>query len=174
MTIEYICRSVKKLMDFYEQRDPFELAQEMGVIVLLEPMGSSEDSCKGFFLYQSRQRVIVVNSDLPYHIQRIILAHEIGHSVLHKDIAKFRAFNDFALYSSASQCEYEANIFAAEYLLEDSSVLEALNEDDFFFSTAKNLNVPAELLDFKFRILKHKGYKLKSPIFSKSTFLKHI
>jgi len=174
MTIDYICRTVGNLVEFYDQPDPFLLAKEMGIIVLMEPMGTSPDSCKGFFLYQSRQRVIVVNSDLPYDVQRIILAHEIGHSVLHKEMAKFSTFNDFSLYNDASQFEYEANIFAAEYLLDDSTVLNALNNDDFFFNTAKNLNVPAELLDFKFKILKHKGYKLNSPIYAKSTFLKNI
>ena len=92
-------------------------------------------------------------------IQRVILAHEIAHSVLHANITA--AF-------------HEANLFAAELLLSDDCVLNALNEDQFFFQAAKALYVPAELLDFKFRVMKRKGYKLESPIVSHGNFLKTI
>ena len=85
-----------------------------------------------------------------------------------------KAFHDFALYDTSSQMEYEANLFAAEYLLEDDEVTELLSEDTFFFSVAKELGVPPELLDFKFRILKRKGWLIESPIQSNSNFLKHL
>ena len=49
-------------------------------------------------------------------------------------------------------------------LLDDDVVLEYLNENYSFFQVASKLNVPVELLDFKFKILKQKGYKLVSPI----------
>ena len=36
-------------------------------------------------------------------------------------------------------------------------------------------NVPAELLDFKFRVMKWKGYKIvEPPIISRSNFLKDL
>jgi len=41
--------------------------------------------------------------------------------------------------------EYEANLFAAELLLEDESVLKLLNEYTFF-ETESMLNLPAALL----------------------------
>ena len=85
-----------------------------------------------------------------------------------------RAFHDIALYDTSSQMEYEANLFAAEYLLDDEVVRERLNEDTFFFSVAKELMVPAELLDFKFRILKRMGWHIESHILSNSDFLKGI
>ena len=52
--------------------------------------------------------------------------------------------------------------------------LDLLSEDTFFFSVAKELEVPLELLDFKFRILKRKGWLIESPIQSNSNFLKHL
>ena len=36
----------------------------------------------------------------------------------------------------------------------------------------KELGVPAELLDFKFRIMKNKGYRIEAPYIAKSNFLK--
>lgn len=174
MSIENICRVVSRLMRKYDETDPWKLAKAMGIIVELQPMGETPKSCKGFYMYQSRKKHITINSQLAEPVQRIILAHEIGHAILHHDAARMRTFHDFALYDSSSLYEYEANIFAAEFLLEDAVVQEKLSEDTFFFSVAKELEVPPELLDFKFRILKRKGWQLESPILANSDFLKHI
>ena len=71
--------------------------------------------------------------------------------------------------------EKDANLFAAELLLEDEDVLEMMNSDTTFFAAAAALNVPMELLDFKFRIMKWKGYMMmQAPIESRSNFLKNI
>ena len=71
--------------------------------------------------------------------------------------------------------EKDANLFAAEFLLDDDDVLNALNADNTFFSAAAQLYVPIELLDFKFRVMKWKGYKLvEPPIMSRSNFLRDI
>lgn len=175
MSIDYICREVSRLIRKYGETDPAALARAMGIIVAYEPMGNYPAACKGFFMVQSRQKHITINSDLPEIIRRIILAHEIAHAVLHrKALASLKAFHDFSLYDATSQFEYEANLFAAEYLLDDKEVIERLNDDAFFFGVAKELCVPPELLDFKFRILKHKGWALDSPITADGAFLKHI
>lgn len=71
--------------------------------------------------------------------------------------------NAFALFDETSLCEYEANIISTECLMDDKDVLELLNDDLSFFEAASMLNVPAELLNFKFRILKRKGYKVIDP-----------
>lgn len=174
MTIDYICRETKRLKSKYGDDDPFTLARDMGILLVLEPMGCKPRSCKGFFLAQSRKRTIIVNSDLPESLRRIVCMHEIGHAVLHAKQSGGSAFHDFALFESTSRAEYEANMFAADYLLDDAVVLEQLNEDGFFFAAASMLCVPAELLDFKFRILKNKGYKLDVPLMANSNFLKNV
>lgn len=175
MSIEHICSEVARIIKKYDETDPVRLAQAMKIIVLYESMGTNPEACKGFYLYQSRKHIIAINRDLPPVLLRTILVHEIGHSVLHRDVVKIRAFHDFSLYDSSSVYEYEANLFAAEYLLNDDMVIEKLSEDSFFFGAARELHVPPELLDFKFRILKRKGLmNLESPILSQSNFLKDI
>ena len=173
--IENICREVARLKRKYDEDDPVRLAKAMGIIVSYEPMGREPSACKGFFMIQSRKKLIMINSDLPKVVQRIILAHELGHAVLHRrELSALKAFHDFSLYDSTARFEYEANLFAAEYLLDDDKVIEKLNEDAFFFGVARELFVPPELLDFKFRILKNKGWTLDSPIMAHGDFLKHI
>lgn len=85
------------------------------------------------------------------------------------------AFHDFELFDSASIMEYEANIFAADFLMDDDDVLEKLNEDISFFGAAALLRVPPELLDFKFRLMKRNGYKMiDPPLMANSNFLKNV
>ena len=174
MTVDYICREVAKLKRKYSEDDPFKLARAMGIFILFEPMGSRTEDCKGFFLAQSRKKIITINGDLPESLQRIICIHEIGHAVLHAKQSGVCAFHDFSLFEGTSRAEYEANMFSADYLLDDGVVLDILNDDCFFFAAAAKLRVPAELLDFKFRILKLKGYKLDAPFVSDSCFLKNV
>ena len=173
MTIEYIRSCAAQLIEKHGSRDPEELCRETNVTVLREDMGSESTACKGFFLYQSRRKIIVINSSLEETVSTFILTHELGHSVLHTEAAKTRAFHDFFPYDDSSRYEYEANLFAAELLLSDEDVLSALGEDDFF-TAAKKLRVPPELLDFKLRILNRKGHDFKSPISANSCFLKDI
>ena len=175
MTMDYIFREVERLQRKYHETDPFKMCDDMGIMVAFEPMGVYEGACKGFFLAQSRKRIITINADLPEHLHRLIAAHELGHAVLHRNAMGVNAFHDSELFDGTSTMEYEANVFAAEFLLPDDEVLEQLNDDVSFFGAASRLRVPPELLDFKFRVLKRKGYKvIDPPLMCQSNFLKGI
>jgi len=102
-----------------------------------------------------------------------LVAHELGHDRLHKEVAMLKGFQEVELFDRAQPTEYEANIFAAEVLIDDNELLELLNDEDkSFFDVARELYIPAPLLDFKFRILKHKGYRLQVPYITGGDFLK--
>ena len=163
MTIEQISDAAKQLKKKCDETDPERLAERMKILVSREPMGLFEGCCKGFFLVHRRKKHITINGDLPDVLQKVVLAHELGHCVLHSGSS-----------SAAFHEEYEANVFASELLLPDEAVLEVLNDDMFFFQAAKALYVPSELLDFKFRILKRRGYKVESPITANGDFLKNL
>ena len=169
-----IADAAQRLKTKYDENDPWKLAAAMNIQVALVPMGLFEGCCKGFFLIHKRIKHITINSDLPEEYQRVILAHEIGHAALHAKKASGAAFHEIKLFDSTDQQEYEANVFASELLLSDDAVIDALNDDMFFFQAAKYLYVPSELLDFKFRILKRRGYKVESPIVSNGDFLKNL
>lgn len=171
---EYISKAACRTISRTGETDPFRICEAFGVIMLFEPMGTFSGACKGFFLSQSRKTAITINSDLSEELQRIICAHELGHAVLHRKGAGLKAFHDFMLFDTVSHYEYEANLFAAELLLRDKEVMAVLNDDLSFFQAAQALNVPAELLDFKFRAMKQKGYKLDAPIKAHGNFLKNM
>lgn len=174
MSYAEICESVERLKKKYDESDPFRLCRDMGIVLLPQSLGKDPDSIKGFYLECKRIKTITVNSDLPLVIQKIIVAHELGHASLHRSNGLY-AFHEVAMLDESSMMEKEANLFAAEFLMDDRDVLRALNRDTTFFSAAAMLRVPAELLDFKFRVMKWKGYKLiEPPINGNSNFLRDI
>lgn len=174
MTYEEINTSVNNLVKKYDERDPFKLCRAMGIILLFQSLGTAPDAIKGFFLESKRIRTITVNSDLPEVIQKIIVAHELCHAENHRK-SGIHAFHEIAMFDHTSVYEKEANLFAAELLLQDKDVLDALNQDTTFFTAAASLCVPAELLDFKFRVMKWKGYKLiEPPTNARSNFMRDM
>lgn len=175
MSIEYISKEAARIKKKYGKKDPFSLCRAMSISLIFSDMGKGGGACKGFYLLQSRKQAIVVNSNLCEELQRIIIMHEIAHAVLHRKAAGIRAFHDFVLFDETSLYEYEANIFAADYLMDDEEVIALLNEDISFFQAASRLDVPAELLDFKFRVLKRKGYQvIDPPLTANADFLKEV
>ena len=86
----------------------------------------------------------------------------------------FRAKRLTDFVTMNDHCEYEANVFAAELILDNEEVLDVLNQDMSFFGAAKTLCVPPELLDFKFRVLKHQGYSVNPPLIANGSFLRRI
>src|SRR5699024_1887933 len=167
-TAARIIETVEKLIKKYDTRDPYELCKCLGIKIHFYDM---EKKLKGFFFYQSRQKNIVIDSNVNDILERILVAHELGHAVLHAQIAMMKGFQEMEVLDGSSLEEDEANFFAAELLLEDSEVLELLSEYSFF-ETAKQLYVPAALLDYKFSLLHEKGELVNPMYIQKSDFLK--
>ena len=153
--LPFICNKASEYIKKYDTRDPFEICDAMQIRICYKDLGHM---IKAYYFYQSRIKNIVINSRVEEVVRNILCAHELGHAILHGELAAMRGFQEFELFDSIVPTEYEANLFAAELLIDDDDLLRLLNDNDkSFFSVAKELYVPAELLDFKFRILKNKG-----------------
>lgn len=172
MTHDDICRSVKKITDTYGERNPFRLCEDMDIILLFQALGEEKNSVKGFYFESHRIKTITINSDLSEELQRVIAAHELGHAVLHRT-ERVHSFNEFWLFDEAAAMEREANLFAAELLIDDEELLEILREGSTFFEAAARLMAPVELLEFKLRLMRSKGYEIReAPVRAESRFLK--
>ncbi len=147
-------------------RDPFKICEELGVRIRYHELGS----IKAYYFCQSRIKNIVINSSADENIKKVLCAHELGHAILHDGIAKDRAFHEITLFDVTTPTEYEANLFAAELLISDEDILEGKNSS--IFHIASTLCVPKELVDFKCRIMKARGYDIHVPEISDSRFLK--
>ena len=158
-TIDYIVRITHKLLTKYQTRNPYEICDSLGIRISLKDIDAN---LKAYYCCQARVRNIVLNSSVSEIEQRILVAHELGHDRLHKDIAMLQGFQETAMFIKTLPTEYEANLFAAELLIDDDELLEYINAGDkSIFGIAAELCLPSDFLDFKFRALKHKGYQIE-------------
>ena len=174
MNYDEICRVANRLKKrFGCTSDPFSLCRDLGFITNPMQLGNAEDAIKGFIIENKRVKCITYNDDLPYLAKLQIVWHEIGHGILHP--IGIYGYTDIQMYDANTQKEKEANLFSAEFQLNDSDVLETLNADTTFSSAASILGVPMEVLDFKFRMMKWKGYKLVDPpIYTQGNYLRNF
>jgi len=171
LSIPYIAEKALKLYQKHGTRNPYQLCYELDIDIHYRDLG---DKIKAYYFCHSRIRSIVLNSRLPEEIRRILAAHELGHDRLHQDVALSKAFQEFRLFDSAVPAEYQANLFAAELLIDDCEILDLLNDDSkSFYGIASELFVPPELLDFKYRILQSQGFHVRPPNISNGDFLKY-
>ena len=165
-----ISEKIDALIRKYDTRNPFELCENLNIRIRYKDLGVA---IKAYYFYHARIKNIVLNTRVGDIVQKILCAHELGHALLHGELAAMRGFQELEMFDITSRTEYEANLFAAELLIDDSKLFELLNDNEkSFFDVAKVMYVPVELLDFKFRILKNKGYRLEAPYIAESDFMK--
>jgi len=108
---------VERLCRKYDTRDPFEIAECLGVVLVKAQL---TDNVRGFYRYWQRRKIIVINSNMPWEEQRIVCAHELGHAVLHKKVNAM--FLNRCTFLDTDQYEKEANQFASHLLISDEDV----------------------------------------------------
>lgn len=166
----YISRQVRNLVNRYGTRDPFELCNCLNIRVSYRALGPT---VKAYFFCQSRIKNIILNPDESAEMLRILCAHELGHAVLHTEIAKSGGFPETNLFQYITVTENEANLFAAELLIDDDELLIlAEDREKSFFDIAKEFYVPPELLDLKLRTLKSKNLPVNQTYLYQTNFLK--
>ena len=127
----------------YGTLDPFELAEKMDINVFFRPLAG----IGGYYmLLKNGVKLVVIDSFLPRHLQKFVMAHEIGHALLHPE--KYALMLTTSLYATDRQ-EVEADRFAVELLLSDSMVAE--NPDRTVDDWACILGLPREVIELKFR-----------------------
>lgn len=140
-------------------RDPFCIAKELGIEVLF---CSDFGPLKGMYRVIKRNRFIFINEDLSPQMQRIVCAHELGHDRLHRNLAKGNALQEFMLYDMATKPEYEANIVAAEILLDTDKVLEYIYQYGYTSEQiARAMHTDINLVALKVAHLIETGYDLR-------------
>ena len=151
-------------------RDPFQIANALGINVMddCENLGS----LKGMYCIVKRNRFIFLNKDLSPQMKRIVCAHEIGHDRLHRALAKKHGLQEFVLYDMATKPEYEANIVAAEILLDSDEILEYIYDYGYTSEQiARAMHTDINLVALKIAHLAETGHKLRRMEY-RSSFLK--
>lgn len=143
-----------ELCEKYGTRNPFDLAQADGVVLRFCP---EFQTLRGMYKVILGQRFVFLNGNMKRREARQVLAHELGHDVLHRQMAMSSIVQDHFLLDMTLKPEYEANLFAAQILYDDEKVLALLREGKSLSECAALLFAPMPLLELKLQILKEKG-----------------
>lgn len=109
---------VEKLVRKHKTRNPFEMIKGMNVILVFYPL----EGVRGFYQHFQRNNIIYIDETLSDHDKAFVLAHEVGHMILHKKSNSI--FMDSRTQFRTSKYENEANKFAIELLISDESLSE--------------------------------------------------
>lgn len=123
---------VKNLVKKWGTKNPYKLCKYLKIEILYMDLGE----IKGIYKKTLTNKFIVINENLSEFCQMVVLAHELGHALLHhsKEIQTLKDYDLFPKYSN--QMEIEANTFAAELLPDE-------NIDDYDY----DLNIDRQILE---------------------------
>ena len=165
---EYIQNVANELIKKFDTRDPFQLCQAIGVEVFYADLGS----LKGMYKYLKKNRFAVINENLDSFTKTLVCAHELGHDILHQNLARTVCLQEFILYDMRSRPEYEANLFASEILLPDDIILSLARDGYDIEQISKELCTDINLIALKVSSMNTRGYRFNNTIDARSDFLR--
>jgi Zn-dependent peptidase ImmA (M78 family) len=142
--MDWIKDKINYLLEKYDTNEPTELAECLGIHIVYEFLADVQ----GYYVNAGDYKFIVVNNNLDYYDQRVVIAHELGHVLLHPTLNSSFLKNNTLLCTD--KYEYQANYFAANLLLPDGFERDV----DFKGMTVEQIagvvGVPVELVTMKF------------------------
>ena len=155
----------------YGTRDPFQIAFLMDVAVKFINTRRQKGLCAVFDGYP----FIFINQNLSEQMQRMTCAHELGHILLHKDILAGNVpLLEYELFDIRNSTEYEANVFAADLLIDEDELQELVTEGGDVVSIASALDINVNLLLIKLIEMRRDGKDLQVPFTPERGFLGKI
>lgn len=162
----------RRLIRKYRTRDPFLIAEELGITVLFS---SDFKRQKGAFALIGNNSFIFINANLSEYMQRLVCAHELGHALLHRTLGKKPGgLMEFEIFDIKDQTEYDANVFAANLLIDEEEVMDMARQGHDVVYIAKELNLNVNILLVKLNEMNKKGYDLRIPYEPSRKFLGSI
>lgn len=118
-------KNIKHLVAYYtkicKSQNPFDIANFLNIELQIGNLGS----CCGFYMFMKNHRCIFLNEDLAPAERNLVMAHELGHAIMHRKENCYFIRNKTLLLDSKN--EMEANLFAVELLIPDAIILENSN-----------------------------------------------
>lgn len=138
-------RLIRYYVGMIGSRDPVKIADHANIRIAILPLGE----IAGNYKLIKRKRWIFVNDNIPTDspLFQVVVAHELGHALLHrKENCAFIRNHTLLLTSGI---EREANMFAANLLISDSMLQEyaGFTREQFCVCTG----YPKELIDLRLK-----------------------
>ncbi|MCK9457450.1 MAG: ImmA/IrrE family metallo-endopeptidase [Candidatus Ozemobacteraceae bacterium] len=173
-----IYKKATALINKHKTRNSAKIAENLGIKIYYR---SNFTDLLGMYTVVQRQRCIFLNNNLGYEDSQIVIAHEIGHDLIHRRMAQNSGHKEFMLFDLNSRPEYEANAFAAHILLDEKEIEPLITDGVSLEAAAKQLNTNINLLSIKIIEMSkldlnfNQKFDLKRlPQIPKSNFLKNL
>lgn len=115
MNLTWIDEYVDGVIDYCYSRDIFEIYNTLNINI--KRIDKNDPLLQGNEALYIRSHfgleVVFIRDDLPYKYEKFVLAHELGHALLHTEIAK-AAYNSKLI--NRGKLERQANYFALKLL----------------------------------------------------------
>lgn len=157
--MDFIYDAVQALIDKYKTNNPFELCDCLGIKRYI----MSFDDLQGVFGVIDGVPVICISDKLDKSSQSIVCAHELGHCILHKEIAESSCLREFGIFNMNTKVEYQANVFAAHLLIDEDELDTLMREEYDIYQISTMLGYDSNLVNLKIALMSKAGYKC-SPI----------
>ena len=171
MNAEWCHNRAQEIVRQVGSRDMQRIARELNIKVLYN---DNFTNLLGMYFCKWRQRFIFLNSNLDDIWQNMVMAHEIGHDQLHRDLAKESQLHEFELFRLNSRTEYEANAFAAHLLMDTDEVYAELKEGCDEIALARKMNCNINLALVKIQEMAKLGYDIRPSGAADSQFFRKI
>ena len=147
--MENVENKIRRLIRYYERmagtRSPVAIAEYVGIRIAIVPLGS----IAGNYKLIKRKRWIFVNENIPTDSSffQAVVAHELGHALLHRKENCAFIKNKTLLLTSG--IEREANKFASYLLISDDMIqnFSGCTEEQFCNCTG----YPKELIELRLK-----------------------
>lgn len=138
--------TVKRVIEQYQTRDPFDIARQMGIVVFYDPFNKS---LRGYYATSDDLQAIHINQYLSPEHMRQVCAHEIGHAIMHPlDNTTFIRANTLFM---PSKCELEANQFMVCLLYDIDEVIQQAKNGITISQLATAYDIRPEYMEYVLR-----------------------
>ncbi len=169
---EKIYKKANKIISNVGTRDMITVARDLGIKLYFE---DNYTHLLGMYTYMYRTRAIFVNSNLDEYMTQMVIAHEIGHDMLHRELAKKSVLKEFELFKMMKDnTEYEANAFASHLLIDTHEFVELARAEHTIAEIASIMNTEINIALIKQRELVSLGYDLRVLTGIKNDFMKTL
>ena len=138
-----------RVKSIYQTDNPIEILDMRGVKVLPLELDDDMEYFEGAYIGNKDINIVVYNKNLKRDRKKLVLWHETGHNVAHRDHNINSITKNISI--SSGKEELDADIFAAEAIIDDDTFLDYLK---FYKYTdtqiACDLNIPVKYVRLKF------------------------
>lgn len=146
-SFSWIDEYVNGVVDLYSSDDVYEIYSILGInIIRLDKANELLQECEAVYIRNYFDvEVVFIRDDLPYKYEKFILAHELGHALLHTELSK-ATYNRNLI--NKGKLERQANYFALRLL--DITIDKVCYEDYTYGQLASELCVTEDSLKYCF------------------------